>query len=543
MRTHDPRGSVLLMGNCRVRPVRLRSHLLNGCLDNVVNEQSTSPPVPHLHALLTSGDEPPTQTDIFDLLKASYEKFSSLRASDIEQMRFKQRLKVIQSLEDTAKRSVVRAIPGDTGFSIEELEDLYMVFKVRAENRDRTCGMYHGDMTEKLKVLYKLHLPPGEHVPPHPWIGRLVVLWKKKTKKQTRSGIQLLLLSVIKWGNAQALLDGGAGGQSPGSGQSRRLRAGNQNPGLLPHKHRLDLGRGGLQSQLEKNVLHVVISWLAEALPQEDREGSRSEDTQEKRAEEKGTSPPDYRHYLRMWAKEREAQKETIKDLPKMNQEQFIELCKTLYNKFSEDPLEQDLYHAIATVASLLRISEVGKFFSPSVKKPTGGTPSRDQGSSTEDESPLPSPARESHQDPVQECQLTATGDPWTKAGGDTHLGKVPQERQTVVEGGSGEGQGSPSQLLSDDETKYNISMSSYSVVSMGSLQCENPTATARIGNTMDADWCISFKQILASILPESVLVNFFEKRVDIGLKMKDQKKVERQLSASSEHEPSVALG
>ena len=76
--------------------------------------------MPHLHALLTSGDEPPTQTEIFDLLKASYEvstqwggvggdspatrgcalshliiptclqKFSSLRASDTEQMRFKQ---------------------------------------------------------------------------------------------------------------------------------------------------------------------------------------------------------------------------------------------------------------------------------------------------------------------------------------------------------------------------------------------------------------------------------------------------------------------
>lgn len=28
-------------------------------------------------------------------------------------------------------------------------------------------GMYHGDLTDKLKVLYKLHLPPGESLPSH----------------------------------------------------------------------------------------------------------------------------------------------------------------------------------------------------------------------------------------------------------------------------------------------------------------------------------------------------------------------------------------
>lgn len=39
----------------------------------MVNKQSVSPPIPHLHALLTSGDEPPVEVDIFDLLKASYE--------------------------------------------------------------------------------------------------------------------------------------------------------------------------------------------------------------------------------------------------------------------------------------------------------------------------------------------------------------------------------------------------------------------------------------------------------------------------------------
>ncbi|XP_036051836.1 TBC1 domain family member 9B isoform X1 [Onychomys torridus] len=538
--------------------------VLGRYLDNVVNKQSISPPIPHLHALLTSGDDPPAEVDIFDLLKVSYEKFSSLRADDIEQMRFKQRLKVIQSLEDTAKRSVVRAIPGDIGFSIEELEDLYMVFKAKHlasqywggsrsaaihrdpslpyleqyridasqfrelfasltpwacgshtpvlaarmfrlldQNKDSLInfkefvtgmsGMYHGDLTEKLKALYKLHLPP-------------------------------------------ALI--------PEEAES-----------ALEATHYFTEDSPSEASPLAPD-LDLFLPWEAqEALPQERQEGSGSEDAQERR-EEKGTSPPDYRHYLRIWAKEKEAQKETIKDLPKMNQEQFIELCKTLYNMFSEDPMEQDLYHAIATVASLLlRIGEVGKKFSArTAKKPRNGTHGGDHNSATEEnEPPLPKP----HQDPTQECQPPASGDPQAKASGDTHLGKALQDSHVMAEGGSGEGQGSPL-LLSDDETKDDMSMSSYSVVSTGSLQCEDLTddtvlvgreacsptaaATSRSGGTVDTDWCISFEQILASILTESVLVNFFEKRVDIGLKIKDQKKVERQFSTSSDHEPPGVL-
>lgn len=242
-----------------------------------------------------------------------------------------------------------------------------------------------------------------------------------------------------------------------------------------------------------------------------------------------------------MWAKEKEVQKETIKDLPKMNQEQFIELCKTLYNMFSEDPKEQDLYHAIATVASLLlRIGEVGKRF---LGQP--GRKLRDTAPG-EDKPPAPGPP----QDPAREIQSPAMGDPQARAGGDTQLGNVPQESQVVGQGGSGEGQGSPSQRLSDDETKDDMSMSSYSVVSTGSLQCEDLAddtvlvgGEARSGGTVDADWSISFEQILASILTESVLVNFFEERVDIGLKIKDQRKVERQFSTSSDYEQSGVSG
>ncbi|XP_071067331.1 TBC1 domain family member 9B isoform X3 [Dasypus novemcinctus] len=533
--------------------------VLGRYLDNVVNKQSVSPPIPHLHALLTSGDDPPAEVDIFELLKVSYEKFSSLRADDLEQMRFKQRLKVIQSLEDTAKRSVVRAIPGDIGFSIEELEDLYMVFKAKHlasqywgssrmaaarrdpslpyleqyridasqfrelfasltpwacgshtpvlagrlfrlldENKDSLInfkefvtgmsGMYHGDLTEKLKVLYKLHLPPA---------------------------------------------------LSPEEAES-----------ALEATHYFTEDSSSEASPLASD-LDLFLPWEAqEALQQEEREGAGNEEVQEKGGEEKGTSPPDYRHYLRMWAKEKEAQKETIKDLPKMSQEQFIELCKTLYNMFSEDALEQELYHAIATVASLLlQIGEVGKKFSARAgRTPRDGASGGEHEAAAEGQEP---PAPQPRQEPAREPQPPAAGDPQARAGGDTHPGKVPQESQLVGEGGSGEGQGSPSQLLSDDETKDDMSMSSYSVVSSGSLPCEDladdtvlvgaedgsPAAPARCGGAVDTDWCISFEQILASILTESVLVNFFEKRADIGLKVKDQKKVERQFSTSSDHE------
>ncbi|KAM6150903.1 TBC1 domain family member 9B isoform 2-T2 [Erethizon dorsatum] len=528
--------------------------VLGRYLDNVVNKQSISPPIPHLHALLTSGDDPPAEVDIFDLLKVSYEKFSSLRAEDIEQMRFKQRLKVIQSLEDTAKRSVVRAIPGDIGFSIEELEDLYMVFKAKhmasqywgsshtaANRRDPSlpsleqyrigasqfrelfasltpwaCGshtpvlagrmfrlldqnkdllinfkefvtgmsaMYHGDLTEKLKALYKLHLPPA---------------------------------------------------LSPEEAES-----------ALEATHYFT-------EDSSSEDLDLFLPWEAqEAPPQEEREESGNGDVREKKEEEKGTSPPDYQHYLRMWAKEKEAQKETIKDLPKMNQEQFVELCKTLYNMFSEDAREQDLYHAIATVASLLlRIGEVGKKFSARTRRAHTGD---HRGAAEEDGPPTPEP----QQDPTRALQPPAAGGAQGKAGGDTHMEKAAQESQAVAEGGSGEGQGSPCQFLSDDETRDDVSVSSYSVVSTSSLQCEDltddtvlvggearsPMASSRAVGTVDTDWCISFEQILASILTESVLVNFFEKRVDISAKIKDQKKVERQFSTNSDHEQPGVLG
>ena len=50
------------------------------------------------------------------------------------------------------------------------------------------------------------------------------------------------------------------------------------------------------------------------------------------------------------------------------DQTQFIQLCKTFYELFTEEPNEQELFHSIATVATLLlQIGEVGKQFQSSI--------------------------------------------------------------------------------------------------------------------------------------------------------------------------------
>ncbi|KFV43288.1 TBC1 domain family member 9B, partial [Gavia stellata] len=230
--------------------------------------------------------------------------------------------------------------------------------------------------------------------------------------------------------------------------------------------------------------------------------------------------------------------------------EQFIELCKTLYNMFSEDPVEQELYHAIATVASLLlRIGEVGKKFSNRpMRKSEDCKANTTQDAVSEEESPT----SEQSQNSAVEQQPQA--DHEDKTCGYAQPEKAQQENLTLGDG-SGEGQGSPLQLLSDDETKDDMSMSSYSMVSTGSLQCEDiaddtvlvgcegSSSAARYGSTIDTDWSISFEQILASMLTETALVNYFEKKVNILQKIKDQKKVERQFSSSSDYELSSVSG
>ncbi|XP_068181429.1 TBC1 domain family member 9B isoform X2 [Antennarius striatus] len=489
--------------------------ILGRYLDNVVNKQTASAPVPHLHALLTSGDDPPPEIDIFDLIKSSYERFGTLRSDVIEQMRFKQRLKVIQSLEDTAKRSVVRAMMTESAFSIEELEELYCLFKSK-----HMTSCYWGSSSSaaerhdpSLPYLEQYRIDPVQFAQ----LFAALAPWVCGSHTPTLSSRLFRLLDQNQDGlvNFKEFIMGLSGMYHGDMTEKLKLLYKlHLPPALCPEE---------AESALEATHFFTedgpressFLSDLDILGQQEVTSGEAGKEADGDGEEKKEEKVKDYRYYLRMWAKEKEPKTETIKDLPRMNQEQFIDLCKTLYNMFSEEPLEQQLYHSIATVASLLlRIGEVGKKFNNGGKRMEDGAA----------QAPPPDPQRgeglsEAESGEAQMCQALA----------DAQLEPAPPQ-------------------TSDEETKDDTSVSSYSMVSSGSLQCEDITddtvliggGEQRRGSVLDVDWSITFEQVLASLLTEPPLVDYFEKKIDIQGKMaacKAQRGVERQASSASDNE------
>lgn len=175
---------------------------------------------------------------------------------------------------------------------------------------------------------------------------------------------------------------------------------------------------------------------------------------------------------------------------------------------FSEEPDEQHLYHSIATVASLLlRIGEVGKKFH--------------NGSKKVDAADVQTP-------------------PTVPQVNEAHSGVESGESQVF-----NEATGTPASIEQD---KDDLSVLSHPVGCSSPLQCEDlsedPLLVSGIeqrqGSVLDADWSITFEQVLASLLTEPPLVDYFERKRDIQSKVeacKAQRVMERQISSASDHE------
>lgn len=255
-------------------------------------------------------------------------------------------------------------------------------------------------------------------------------------------------------------------------------------------------------------------------------------------------------------------------------QAQFIELCKTLYSMFSEDVAEQDLYHATATVTSLLlEMGEVGKLFSSLGRKEHNKQATSEPSACVRD----PRSAQEVAPDGVfqqrdQSGDFTPTGE--KSLCEEDKADDLPAMHDIKLEDSSPKDAGTSSaMLISDDDT----SVSSYSVLSAGSheldekLQCEDiadDTVLVRSDSgvtgermnrptgggtqdgglphsaSIDKDWAITFEQFLASVLTEQALVHYFEKPVEVAASITNAKntcKSGRPLLSVSDYEISLS--
>lgn len=251
---------------------------------------------------------------------------------------------------------------------------------------------------------------------------------------------------------------------------------------------------------------------------------------------------------------------------------------------FSEDVAEQELYHATATVTSLLlEMGEVGKLFSSSGRK-EHSTEGKSEPSMCRRDPTDPTSTQEAVSDGVFQQRdqsdaffpggLKSNPIPCEKGTGDEGPEQLPPMQDIKLEDSSPKDTGTSSaMLISDDDT----SVSSYSVLSAGSheldekLQCEDiadDTVLVRSDSgsnggrinrphgggpqdrglphstSIDKDWAITFEQFLASVLTEQALVHYFEKPVEVAARItnaKNVRKVGRPLLSTSDYEISLS--
>ncbi|EPY75717.1 TBC1 domain family, member 8 (with GRAM domain) isoform 1 [Camelus ferus] len=104
--------------------------VLSRFLDHIKNEDSPGPPVSSHHAFFSDDQEPCPVTDIADLIRDSYEKFGDQSVAQIEHMRCRHRIRVLQGHEETTKQNVLRVVIPEVSVLPEDLEELYDLFKV-----------------------------------------------------------------------------------------------------------------------------------------------------------------------------------------------------------------------------------------------------------------------------------------------------------------------------------------------------------------------------------------------------------------------------
>ncbi|TFK15390.1 gremlin-1 [Platysternon megacephalum] len=328
--------------------------VLNRFFDSVTNKDSPLPQAVQQASNLNDTKSYHPKVDITDLIRESNEKYGDIRYEDVESMRCRNRLYVIQTLEVTTKQNVLRVVSQDVKFSPSDLEELYELFK-----KEHFLSCYwsanspvlrHHDPSlpyldqyridcQQFRVLYHL-LSPWAHCANRDSLA----LWTFRLLDENSD----CLINFKEFACALDVMYNGS------FTDKLKLLFKLHIPPAFTEVESLSPSKG---DDLSKEEL-IHFSQLNVSSPVDSQEADALKRSPEKAGKEK----IDIQAYLKQWQDELLKKEENIKDLPRMNQFQFIQFSKTLYNLFHGDPEEELLYWAIATVTSLLlKMEEVGR--------------------------------------------------------------------------------------------------------------------------------------------------------------------------------------
>ncbi|XP_069011100.1 TBC1 domain family member 8 isoform X2 [Embiotoca jacksoni] len=324
--------------------------ILTSFLDQVGSEESSrapsSPPAAEENSFSDADSPAAGHTNITNLINQSYEKFGDLTVRQIERLRCRHRIRVLQAHEDTIKENALRVVTPEVSISPENLADVYDLFKT-----EHFISLYWGDSSSAaaaeaaawqygdsgrsfVERQYRLDRPQFKS------LYGLLAPWPGGTNQHTDTVANrtFTLLdqdrdNLVTFREFASWLD------------TLYCEDLNEKIRLL---YRLHIPPALTESEddpsLMKSPLVSTNRPLYVNLPSDDEGEVKNYQEQLKQM-------------LQDLAKEKE--KDVEKPLPLMNQREFIQFCKTLYSMFHSDPEENDLFQAIAKVTSLvLQIGE-----------------------------------------------------------------------------------------------------------------------------------------------------------------------------------------
>ncbi|XP_019517029.1 PREDICTED: TBC1 domain family member 8B isoform X4 [Hipposideros armiger] len=325
---------------------------LNRFFDSVTNKDSPLPSSVQQGSNVND-EKSRIRVDITDLIRESNEKYGNICCEDIYSMRCRNRLYVIQTLEETTKQNVLRVVSQDVKLSLRELDELYILFKKELffsyywslsypalKHHDPSLPyleQYQIDC-QQFRALYHL-LSPWAHSANRDSLA----LWTFRLLDENSD----CLINFKEFSSAIDIMYNGS------FTEKLKLLFKLHIPPAYTEVKSKDPTKGDELS--EEDLLY--LSQLHVSKPENEKEAESV-----KNSPEKGKGKVDIQAYLSQWQDELFKKEENIKDLPRMNQSQFIQFSKTLYNLFHGDREEESLYQAIAVVTSLLlRMEEVGR--------------------------------------------------------------------------------------------------------------------------------------------------------------------------------------